>query len=805
MDKLISIVLPTYNGSKFIKQSIESIIKQSYKNWELIIVNDASTDNTLEIIEEFLQDSRIKLISNSSNLKLPKSLNIGFKNAKGSYLTWTSDDNYYKEQALEKMLQFLEENQEFSMVCTNFTILYKHKTKLNNTSVKLEDLLNGNSIGACFLYRREILTSIGFYDENKFLIEDYDYWLRIALVKKIAKLEDNLYFYRVHQKSLGSKNEMLIFERKKEVIKHYLPLFIEKFEYLKNTNCYKDFLLYEKMDALNCGDDKIIKELNEKYDSKKLYSMYKKYYKLYANPLFLKAIRRLGFFYRIKAYKLKKKLEPKKIKLSNVDRFHLAFKWLEKNIIMNNDSTGVIVSTDKRLIYPEVSGYFIPTLLCWGEKERAKQFVDYLITIQNENGSFNDPYGKCEYTFDTGQILKGLWEFVDENEKYKNAFLKGCDYICSMQRNDGSIATKDDSLWGLAYGKKVPESIHLYCLEPLLKATKRFKIDKYELCVKRALEFYLNDKNLTNFDILSHFNAYIIEALIDLGETQRAKKAMEEIAKFQNENGAIPAYSHVKFVCSTGLFQYALCWYKLGINDKANKAFHYALSLQNLSGGWYGSYGFDANYFPESEISWATKYFLDALYFKLQNEAKEENSSFLSSIREDDGRYLELVKQIKPLIDRGGVTMLDIGIGKARYEKNLYKLYPQIKYYGLNFCYSDGLPEFISMKEGSFLDLPYEDESFDFVFACESLEHAIDIKKSLKQIYRVLKKDGILLIIDKNIKKIKSLKIGDFEQYFDADQLKTLMQESHFEVEIKENVPYEGKQNNLFIAWVGKK
>lgn len=149
--------------------------------------------------------------------------------------------------------------------------------------------------------------------------------------------------------------------------------------------------------------------------------------------------------------------------------------------------------------------------------------------------------------------------------------------------------------------------------------------------------------------------------------------------------------------------------------------------------------------------------------------------------------------------------MLDIGIGKARYEKNLYKLYPQIKYYGLNFCYSDGLPEFISMKEGSFLDLPYEDESFDFVFACESLEHAIDIKKSLKQIYRVLKKDGILLIIDKNIKKIKSLKIGDFEQYFDADQLKTLMQESHFEVEIKENVPYEGKQNNLFIAWVGKK
>ncbi|HXL56803.1 MAG TPA: glycosyltransferase family 2 protein, partial [Chitinophagaceae bacterium] len=98
----ISIVLPTYNGSKYIRTSIESCLNQTFTDFELIIVNDCSTDNTASIIEEYAaKDSRIIIIHNAFNKKLPLSLNTGFDIAKGKYHTWTSDDNYFAPNALE--------------------------------------------------------------------------------------------------------------------------------------------------------------------------------------------------------------------------------------------------------------------------------------------------------------------------------------------------------------------------------------------------------------------------------------------------------------------------------------------------------------------------------------------------------------------------------------------------------------------------------------------------------------------------------------------------------------------------------
>lgn len=96
MDDLISIVLPIYNGEKYMKQSIDSVINQTYANWELLIVDDGSTDNTAAIAREYAEkDNRIKYYKNPQNMRLPKTLNRGFSLATGDYLTWTSDDNYY--------------------------------------------------------------------------------------------------------------------------------------------------------------------------------------------------------------------------------------------------------------------------------------------------------------------------------------------------------------------------------------------------------------------------------------------------------------------------------------------------------------------------------------------------------------------------------------------------------------------------------------------------------------------------------------------------------------------------------------
>ena len=113
----ISIVMPVYNGERYLREAVESIIAQDFEEWELILVNDCSTDGTPAVMEEYQsRDKRIRVIHNEKNQKLPRSLNIGFAQAKGCYFTWTSDDNRYKPQALGTMYQYLELHQDAGLV-----------------------------------------------------------------------------------------------------------------------------------------------------------------------------------------------------------------------------------------------------------------------------------------------------------------------------------------------------------------------------------------------------------------------------------------------------------------------------------------------------------------------------------------------------------------------------------------------------------------------------------------------------------------------------------------------------------------
>jgi len=106
MDDLISIVLPVYNGEKYLAVAIDSFLNQTHSNFELIIVNDCSKDSSLAIVERYAaRDARIKIINNRENKKLPASLNIGHQLAKGEYITRTSDDNIAKANFLECLLK----------------------------------------------------------------------------------------------------------------------------------------------------------------------------------------------------------------------------------------------------------------------------------------------------------------------------------------------------------------------------------------------------------------------------------------------------------------------------------------------------------------------------------------------------------------------------------------------------------------------------------------------------------------------------------------------------------------------------
>lgn len=212
----ISIVLPSYNGSKYIRESINSVLSQTFIDWELIIVNDCSTDNTLDIAKEYAaKDNRITVINNEVNQKLPASLNIGFRQAKGDYLTWTSDDNLYKSDAIKEMYEFLVQNPGYKMVCCDMDIIDSEgnlgevRKPFNPVQMRYN-----NCVGACFMYHREVLKTVGEYTIGKFCVEDYDYWLRIMRqYGDIGYLNKNLYMYRVHGGSLTFTKRTLIREQ----------------------------------------------------------------------------------------------------------------------------------------------------------------------------------------------------------------------------------------------------------------------------------------------------------------------------------------------------------------------------------------------------------------------------------------------------------------------------------------------------------------------------------------------------------------------------------------------------------------
>lgn len=222
--KKVSIVLPVYNGEKYIGEAIESILRQTYSNIELIIVDDCSSDGTAGIIQEYSKkDSRIKIVTNITNQKLPNSLNIGFQNATGYYYTWTSDDNFYRDNAIEILVHELEANLEYGLVYSGYTVYNELDGSSSDVeAIECSNLSLFNCVGACFMYRRDIAEAVGEYDPDLFCAEDYDFWIRVWKVTKCKPISDNLYVYRIHGKSLTStKKDMIAIQTRRTIEKHF--------------------------------------------------------------------------------------------------------------------------------------------------------------------------------------------------------------------------------------------------------------------------------------------------------------------------------------------------------------------------------------------------------------------------------------------------------------------------------------------------------------------------------------------------------------------------------------------------------
>lgn len=505
---------------------------------------------------------------------------------------------------------------------------------------------------------------------------------------------------------------------------------------------------------------------------------------------------------------IKEKLEKR---TNYIEIYQKTINWIKNNSV--NDKA-IICNTDKRKGYPEVTGYYIPTLLKWGYRELAVSYAAWLCEIQKPDGSWYDTDDREPYVFDSAQILKGLLAIREIYPKVDTHIEKGCDWILTNIQEDGRLTTPSKTAWGNP--GVCSELIHLYCLSPLAEAAVKLGKPEYREAAFKVLQYYKENhyEEIMNFGFLSHFYAYVMEALLDMGETEMAKEAMEKVACLQKDNGAVPAYHDVDWVCSTGLFQLALVWFRLGEIEKGNKAFAYACKLQNESGGWYGSYLSEDNrkedndYFPTAEISWANKYFLDALYYKNLAEFNLWADSFLPVIDREDDRYKIIAKEISEAGEqKSKLSICDVGCGKGRYLNNLLADMHQNKYCSVDL--SESILKYIAderieKRQGSLTRIPYEDNTFDIVYTCEALEHAVDIYSAVREMARVTKPGGKIIVIDKNKEALGRLEIAEWEVWFDLGELRNIMGKFCEKVDVVRDISYEGKTgDNLFAAWIG--
>ena len=220
----ISLIMSVYNGEDYLAETIDSVLSQTFTEWEFIIINDCSTDNTTKILAEYeSKDERIKIHTNETNLRLPSSLNKALSLSCGKYIARMDADDICMPDRLQKQYDFMEANPDIDLSSCRFLTLKNGVYssggcggKDNGSSIKALLLVTNPILHPGIIAKADVIKSLG-YDKNFTCTEDMELWTRFVLSgKKVEILSEYLMIYRLHDKQI---TETTLDKQKKEVIK----------------------------------------------------------------------------------------------------------------------------------------------------------------------------------------------------------------------------------------------------------------------------------------------------------------------------------------------------------------------------------------------------------------------------------------------------------------------------------------------------------------------------------------------------------------------------------------------------------
>ena len=255
---LVSVIMSNFNTpEEFLRAAIESILNQTYKNFEFIIIDDCSTDGSLSIIESY-SDNRIKILKNEINLGITKSLNRGLAVAKGEFVARMDADDISVKTRFEKQVSFLRSHPDYIVCGTGVELIgdweTRHSNKFICRKIPSKDefrihLLFGNYpniVHPTAMFNHELLLKHNItYNENYPLAQDYRMWVSCSEVGECANINETLLNYRVHNKAVSSDRKELQKNIAIQIMQEQLDrLHLELTE--ETTEIHKDFLLFRK-------------------------------------------------------------------------------------------------------------------------------------------------------------------------------------------------------------------------------------------------------------------------------------------------------------------------------------------------------------------------------------------------------------------------------------------------------------------------------------------------------------------------------------------------------------------------------
>ncbi|WP_211300137.1 glycosyltransferase family 2 protein [Mongoliibacter ruber] len=250
----LSVVMPVYNGEKYLREAILSVLNQSFKNFELLIINDGSTDSSVEVINQ-INDDRIQLIDNKQNRGIAYTRNLGLKLAKGDFLAWMDCDDLIDKDRFRIQINFLKNNPKIGICGTWLERFNEGKPRLSTTFLDPEMVKSGlifkpSVLNATSMFRMDMITKAGLsFDTELAISEDYNFYVDACFHFPIANIPKKLYFYRASETSIMKRfddlKEMKFQFHKKVYTKWFeklhLPLSEENFrkhDYLSSENLY---------------------------------------------------------------------------------------------------------------------------------------------------------------------------------------------------------------------------------------------------------------------------------------------------------------------------------------------------------------------------------------------------------------------------------------------------------------------------------------------------------------------------------------------------------------------------------------